>query len=179
MAHLRLVRHLAPALPGDGGVRRTPAGHRRSAPSGAGRRDDGSLVMSSVIVGYFFRTGNVLTVERSGTAAMGADIRGRVFGRDRDFETPEIALDCDRFRRVGSVSSSNFNRSGPRGCRRLRLGSVPRHQFSKFPAYNYVDSRRRLARPRALTRACFTALTRYRIRPRVALAPGEYESTHQ
>jgi hypothetical protein len=33
--------------------------------------------MSSVIVGYFFRTGNVLTVERSGTAAMGADMRGR------------------------------------------------------------------------------------------------------
>jgi hypothetical protein len=52
------------------------------------------------------------------------------FVRDGNFETLEIALDCDDVRRVGSVSFSNFNRSGSRSCGRLRLGSVPRHQFS-------------------------------------------------
>ena len=59
------------------------------------------------------------------------------FGRGRDFETPKIALDCDRFCRIVSGSSSNFNRSA-RGVAG-DSSAVPSlgHQFSKLPAYNY------------------------------------------
>lgn len=59
------------------------------------------------------------------------------FGRDRDFETPKIALDCVRLRRVVSGSSSNFNRSARGVAGDSSAVRSLGHQFSKVPAYNY------------------------------------------